>query len=122
MSEAQDEPTGGGPPVSRDALLARWLLLTREILPGMAAGQSWPIRLDHCFMRVCLDAALGARWDTVVARPAIRHLSEAQLGRAVAHAEAIAAEPRLLAPLNQASLRLRGRNRGALAPGSGRPT
>ena len=75
----------------------------------MAAEHGWPIRLDHCFMRVCLDAALAVRWDTVVRRPAIRHLSDAQLGRAVAQAEAIAARPDLLPRLNQDSLRLRGR-------------
>ena len=106
-------------PAARDALVERWMRLTREILPGMAAAHRWPIRLDHCFMRVCLDTALGARWDTVVRRPAIRHLSDAQLGRAVAQAEAITARPDLLPRLNQDSLRLRGRTRSADALGAG---
>ncbi len=75
----------------------------------MAAAQRWPIRLDHCFMRVCLDAALGARWDSLVRRPAVRHLSDAQLAEAVAVARRIVAEPSLLRPLNDASLRLRRR-------------
>ena len=107
---------------SRDALLDRWKRLTRDILPGMAAGQRWPIRLDHCFMRVCLDTALGARWDTLVRRPAIRHLSDAQLGRAVAQAEAIVARPDLLPQMNLASLHMRARLRDALARGPGSPT
>lgn len=126
MSRRRDEPADDqhrlASPSSHAALLARWLLLTRETLPGMAHAQGWPIRLDHCFMRVCLDAALGARWDTIVPRPAIRHLSEAQLGRAVAQAEAIAAQPHLLPQLNQASLRLRRQARDALAQGATRPT
>ena len=100
-----------GPAAACAALVDRWLGLTRTVLPGMAAERRWPIRLDHCFMRVCLDAALGVRWDTVVRRPAIRHLSDAQLRRAVAQAEAIVAEPGLLLRLNADSLRLRGRAR-----------
>ncbi len=105
---AEEDPT-------RPALLARWLHLTRTVLPGMAAAQRWPIRLDHCFMRVCLDAALGQRWDRVVRRPAVRHLSDAQLDAAVAVADRIAAQPGLLPALNQASLR--SRRLGGLIPG-----
>lgn len=94
---------------SSDAdLRTRWLTLTRDVLPGMAAAHGWPIRLDHCFMRVCLDHAIGQRWDTVVARPAIRHLDPAQLARAVACAEAVVADPASLPALNGASLRMRG--------------
>ena len=73
----------------------------------MAAEQHWPIRLDHCFMRVCLDNALGQRWDTLVRRPAIRHLTDEQLGRAVAVATAITRDPACLPALNRASLALR---------------
>ena len=101
-----------GPAAARAALVGRWLALTRTVLPALAADRRWPIRLDHCFMRVCLDAALGVRWDRVVRRPAIRHLSDAQLRRAVAQAEAVVAEPDLLPRLNANSLRLRGRGRG----------
>lgn len=93
----------------RAARVAHWLALTREVLPGMAAAQRWPIALDHCFMRVCLDEAIGARWSDVVRRPAIRHLSDAQLEAAIAVAEAIAREPARLAPLNAASLAKRGK-------------
>ena len=99
------------PAATRAALVDRWLALTRTVLPALAAERCWPIRLDHCFMRVCLDAALRVRWDTVVRRPAIRHLSDAQLRRAVAQAEAVVAEPELLLRLNADSLRLRGRIR-----------
>lgn len=93
----------------RDALVARWLTLTREVLPAMAAAHRWPICHDHCFMRVCLDAAFGVRWDTRVRRPAIRHLHDSQLVAVVAVAEQVAAEPACLPRLNAASLRMRGR-------------
>ncbi len=91
------------------ALLARWHELTRKTLPAMAPGHGWPIRADHCFMRVCLDAAIGARWDTRIDRPAIRHLTVAQLAQAVGIAECIAAEPSLLPALNRQSLAYRRR-------------
>ena len=92
---------------TRADLTSRWLMLTRQTLPSMAADQRWPIRYDHCFMRVCLDTALGCRWDRVVRRPAIRNMTDAQLAAAVQVAESIAREPGLLAGLNKASLQLR---------------
>ncbi|RYC33445.1 GCN5-related N-acetyltransferase [Lichenibacterium minor] len=88
----------------RAALVSRWLELTRTVLPGLAAARGWPIRLDHCFMRVCLDAALGAPWTATVRAPAVRHMSDAQLAAAVAVAERLAAEPDALAALNRASI------------------
>ena len=97
------------PEASRAKLVARWLELTRQRLPAMAAQQGWPIRLDHCFMRVCLDASYGRPWHEVIARPAIRHASDADLARAVAIAEGMVREPWTLPGLNTASLRLRGK-------------
>jgi hypothetical protein len=84
----------------------------------MAAAEGWPIRLDHCFMRVCLDAAFGRPWHEAVRRPAVRHMTAAELARAVAVAERIAAVPSLLPELNAESLRLRGKagRRPAAAP------
>ncbi len=79
------------------------------MLPGLAAAHRWPIRLDHCFMRVCLDHAVGRRWDQVVRRPAVRHLTDGELARAVAVADAIERDPACLPGLNAASLRMRGK-------------
>ena len=100
----------------RDALLARWLLLTRHTLPAMAAGQGWPVSLDHCFMRICLDAAVGAPWHTVISRPAVRHATVDQLRRAVQVAEGVVASPGLLPGLNNRSLAARRRLRASSAP------
>ena len=89
---------------ARPALVARWLELTRTVLPGMAAAQGWPIHLDHCFMRVCLDTVFGAPWRATVKAPAIRHMTDAQLAAAVRIAEGVAAEPQRLGALNSASI------------------
>ncbi len=97
------EPAAGRG-AERECLARRWLELTRRVLPGMAAAQAWPIRRDHCFMRVCLDNALGQPWHEVVRRPAIRWLELHQLRAAVDVAEGIAADPRTLPELNDASL------------------
>ena len=86
-------------------------MLTRQTMPAMAAGERWPISLDHCFMRVCLDAAIGGRWDESVKRPAIRHLTDVQLASAVQVAQSIVRDPALLPGLNEQSLRWRGRQR-----------
>lgn len=102
---ADDAPESGR--AGRAARIARWLHLTRERLPAAAAVHRWPIRLDHCFMRVCLDHALGGRWDRMVRRPAIRHLSDDQLEAAIACAERLLHRPDTLPALNRASLALR---------------
>lgn len=93
----------------RDRKLARWLDLTRRVLPGMAGEHGWPISLDHCFMRVCLDAAMGRPWHEAIRRPAIRHMTDAQLDHAIAVAEQVLANPAVLPGLNRDSLRLRGK-------------
>ncbi|MBV9655121.1 MAG: hypothetical protein JOZ42_11225 [Acetobacteraceae bacterium] len=88
-------------------LVQRWFALTRGMLPALAARHRWPIRFDHCFMRVCLDHAFGRPWRTVVGAPAIRNMTGAELLAAVAVAERIAANPEILPALNRESLRLR---------------
>lgn len=97
------EPAAG-PGGERERLARRWLELTRRVLPGMAVAQGWPICRDHCFMRVCLDNALGRPWYEVVRRPAIRWLGLHQLRAAVGVAEGIVVEPWTLPELNEASL------------------
>ncbi len=92
---------------TRAALVARWMTIVRDVLPTMAKRCDWPISQDHCFMRVCLDTALGAPWHTLVKRPAIRHLSDAQLSAAIAVAEAIVHAPETLDDLNLQSIRWR---------------
>jgi hypothetical protein len=90
--------------IERDALAARWLELTREVMPGMAAAQRWPVHLDHCFMRICLDAALGAPWTRTCRPPAIRTMTDMQLRTAIEVAESLVAEPARLFILNARSL------------------
>lgn len=97
------EPAGG-PGGERERLARRWLELTRRVLPGMAAAQGWPICRDHCFMRVCLDNALGRPWHEVIRRPAIRWLGLHQFRAAVGVAEGIVVEPWTLPELNEVSL------------------
>ncbi len=89
----------------RQQLQARWLELTRNVLPGLAGERRWPVRYDHCFARIILDQVCGGCWyDHVPARPAYKHLSDAQLGAAVALATSVAAGTSDLVALNEASL------------------
>lgn len=95
----------------RAELEARWLTLTRHILPTLAVERNWPVSADHCLQRILLDNACGGRWyDSIVGRPAYRHATDAQLKGAVALAEALVAGADLHA-LNNNSLRWRGKDR-----------
>lgn len=98
-----------------DALRARWLdMVRRELLEAAVARPNWPIRLDHCFARVILDAVCGQPWREVVRAPAYKHLSAAQLSQAIRLAEAILAGEADVADLNRRSLQARGKLRSGL--------
>ena len=91
--------------MNRVACEGRWLHLTRVALPAVAVARGWPIRLDHCFQRVLLDAIFDDVWYAhVPRRPAYRHLSDDRLGAAVALAEAVLAGTSDLPALDARSL------------------
>ena len=86
----------------------------RQDLPAAAAlHPEWPVRLDHCFGRVILDAVCNSPWREVVAAPAWRHLPPEKLAAAIDLADAILAGEADLQALNCRSLALR-RARSAL--------
>ena len=82
-----------------------WLQLTRETLPSLAASRSWPVREDHCFQRILLDAVCGGVWyDHVNGRPAYRRIDAERLAAAVALGERVAKGEEDLHALNAQSL------------------
>ena len=90
---------------TRKALEERWLRLTRETMPALAAGRGWPVRYDHCFQRILLDAACEGVWyDRIAGRPAYAHADDRTLERAVALGEACVAGREDLEALNRRSL------------------
>lgn len=94
----------------RPALQARWLRLTREVLPGLATARGWPVRADHCFQRILLDHACGGRWtDHIAGRPAYAHATDDQLARAIALGEAAVTGQADMAALDRRSLAWRGK-------------
>lgn len=100
---------------SRDALADTWVTLTRTTLPELARTQNWPIRHDHCFMRVCFDHAAGRPWHEIVHRPAIRHMPDTLLIRAIAVAQHIVDNPGDLRLLNDSSLTMRRKSKAKKA-------
>ena len=93
-----------------DDARAQWRLLVRDTLPAAAASHPhWPIRLDHCFARVILDAVHGRPWREAIAAPAWRHMTPERLHEAIALGRAIAAGTVDLHALNTHSLAMRGK-------------
>ena len=83
-----------------------------ERLPATAAAHpEWPIRLDHCFGRVVLDAVYGRPWREVLRPPAWRGMDRRALEAAVDLAERLTDGRADLADLNRRSLELRGKLR-----------
>lgn len=90
--------------------IARFKHLTEHVLPTRAREEAWPLRLDHCFKRVCLDHAFGDVWYNHLRRPAERHITGEPLQRALRCAEELAAgDVALLNERDAASLRVRGK-------------
>lgn len=92
------------------AAIARFKHLTEHVLPARARSEAWPLRLDHCFKRVCLDHAYGDVWYNHLRRPAERYLTGEPLQRALRCAEELAAGAvALLNERDAASLKVRGK-------------
>ena len=95
--------------MSRKDLEDRWFDLTRKQMPDLATVRGWPVRFDHCFQRILLDNAVGAKWRDVIDAPAYRNASDAVLERAIALAEAVISGEADLVHLNNHSLAFRGK-------------
>ena len=92
-------------------LLHRWFELTNAVLPSKAATNSWPIRFNHCFQRVCLDHVFQQPWRLHVSSPAYKNLTKDQLNQAILVAEGILRQPETLVSLNNQSLKWRGKDK-----------
>ena len=91
----------------------RYLELTNKLLPQIAKQRGFPVRYNHCFGRIILDNLFGCCWYEVLDRKqgaAYKQLTEEQLSKAIALAEAIIARPNeYIVQLNNNSLRWRGK-------------
>ena len=99
-------------PQTRTAdLVSRYMVLTREIMPDLArtTHTHWPVRNDHCFQRIVLDAICSGIWYDNVARPAYKNLTRDQGADAVRLCEDIISGKADLAQMNRQSLIWRGK-------------
>ena len=80
-----------------ESLRAEYLDLVNVQLPAIARVRKFPIRVGHCFGRVLLDHLFSDCWyghlDQFGKVPAYRQLSEDQLVRAIAMAQAFIDKP-----------------------------
>ena len=96
------------------AQIALYKQLTEIALPALAREHHWPIRLDHCLKRICLDHAFAGTWYDFCKKPAERHIEPEPLARAIACARQIGQEGRpALERFNRESLTFRGKLRPA---------
>ena len=97
--------------MDREKLVEQWFALTREEMPALAGERRWPVRFDHCFQRILLDNAVGAKWTETIASPAYRNADDAILERAIELGRAAIAGQADLPELNRNSLAWRGKLR-----------
>ena len=92
-------------------LVARYAVMTKETMPELAhtTHRHWPVRNDHCFQRIVLDAVCGGVWYDHLGRPAYKHLTREQAMQAVRLCDDIIDGKADLHALNKQSLVWRGK-------------
>jgi hypothetical protein len=91
----------------RQILEETWLDLVNHILPEFAEIHHLPIRHNHCFARCIYDNVLDSPWDTIVDKPAYKHLSDLDLEIAIILAKQVLDNPTFIKTLNTRSLQMR---------------
>jgi hypothetical protein len=88
-----------------------YLTLTKHTLPYMAQDphRRWPVKHDHCFQRIVLDAVCQGVWHQHINKPAYLHLTQDQTDDAVALCHQIISGQANIHILNTQSLRWRGK-------------
>lgn len=95
--------------MDREALVADWFELTRVRMPACASARGWPVRFDHCFQRILLDNAVGAKWTEHIAAPAYKKAPDRVLKDAIKLGADCLEGRADLAALNRNSLEWRGK-------------
>ncbi|MGI8942891.1 MAG: GCN5-related N-acetyltransferase [Qipengyuania sp.] len=90
--------------MASENLVDHWFRLTRERMPSVARQRGWPVQFDHCFQRILLDNAVGAKWNEEIPAPAYRNAPDEVIERAIALGEAAVSGIEDLAALNACSL------------------
>lgn len=109
VESTMEQQTLGGRNLT--ALRAEYERKVTEELPERARRNGdWPIRADHCFGRVVLDALFEDEWyEHVDGSPAYEQLSAEQLREAIRIADRLIDDGRpAVEELNRRSLRWRG--------------
>ena len=90
---------------SKSELKRRLLHIAREEFPAAARADKYPIRFDHCLLRVVYDNLFERQWQTALdpKKPAIHQLSEEELRNAIELAEAVTADRETCVRLNRKS-------------------
>lgn len=92
-------------------LISQYMVLTKETMPHLArtSHKHWPVRDDHCFQRIVLDAVCEGVWYNHLRRPAYKNLTYDLAVNAVNLCNDIISENTDLAALNRQSLKWRGK-------------
>ena len=95
------------------ALRARLLALANDEFPAAAKTGGYPVRFNHCFLRIVYDNLFGAQWQTVLpkGKAAYKQLNAGQLADAIELGERVIADPETCRVLNDRSLAWRGKSR-----------
>lgn len=79
-----------------------------EGLPEKLAQQYSKLSFEnHCYLRIALDNVFNTKWDTVISRPAYKHLSEQQRKNVVKLLKSYQEDKSLLLRHNALSLQYR---------------
>ena len=90
----------------------RYWQATGEDLPEIAESRGWQVQETAGFQRILLDTVCKGVWYDKLKEPAIMHLSEAQLRKAVYLAEEWLSGARMIEPYDEQSHQWREERKG----------
>lgn len=85
--------------------------MANEEFPQAARSGDYPVRFNHCFLRIVYDNLFDAPWREILpkGRPAVEQLDRHQLRRAIEIGRDVIDDPAACRRLNARSLALRGK-------------
>ena len=105
--------TASKPNETIQALRERLMRLANVEFPAAAKSGAYPVRFNHCFLRIVYDHVFGTQWQRILPKgqAAYKQLNAEQLTQAISIGESIIQDPALCSELNKASLAYRGKLR-----------
>lgn len=91
-------------------MIEEWKQVVLELVSlAQQNTQMYPVKYNHCFIRIILDQLCQDCWYNHISKPAIYNMTNEQLSKAIELAKVIIKHPEICWVWNMQSLKWRGK-------------